>query len=257
MAAVKRVSETIKACDSAARDNVAVQAGRRYLNGLTADDETRLRLIDTWRATMKRKVQIRKQQTKRRKELRKKALKSQRPEPRFMVVLQDTTSGSITPEQACHAYRLLATKAWVQPTYHPVGRFQQCYLNVDRFITENGGSKVLGWWVDLNSGAAARNSNKCAHINLEGHAIWMSPEGHLVDVTTNPEGRAYQFIPHEAVVDYYNGGITFHDTLLLAKTWDIAKHAQSQSARDYARRMTKMIVPVRASRVGDVGITPP
>ena len=64
-------------------------------------------------------------------------------------------------------------------------------------------------------------------------------------MTANPEDCAYRFIPHEAVVDYFNGGITFHDTLLLANTWDVVKHAQSEAARAYLMRMTKTVVPVR------------
>ena len=62
---------------------------------------------------------------------------SQKPEPRIMVVMHDRTTGTLTPEQAREAYRLLATKAWVEPTYHPSGRFQQCYLTVDRLIVEH------------------------------------------------------------------------------------------------------------------------
>jgi hypothetical protein len=195
---------------------------------------------------MKRKAQLRKQQKKRREDAREKARNTQRREPRFMVLLQDRNTGNITPENAREAYRLLTAEAWVQPAYHPLGRFQQCYLNVDWCVSENGGSKVLGWWVDLNSGAAARNRNKYAHINLEGHAIWKSPDGQFVDVTANPERRAYHFIPHEAVVDYFNGGVTFHDTLLLANAWNVAKHAHTQAERDYAKRMTKLVVPVKS-----------
>jgi hypothetical protein len=194
---------------------------------------------------MKPRTQIRKQRKKRRKEARERAFVNQNSEPRFMVVLQDRTTATLTPEQAREAYRLLAAEAWVEPTYHPVGRFRQCYLNVDRLIAEHGGTKVLGWCVDLNSSATDRSRNKYAHINLEGHAIWRSPDGQLFDVTTNPEERAYRFIPHDAVVDYFNGGITFHDTLLLANCWDVAKHAPSEAARAYAQRMTKTVVPIR------------
>lgn len=188
---------------------------------------------------------IRKQEKKRRRDMREKARGIEPREPRYMVVTQDLNTGRVSPEQAREAYHLLVTKTWIEPVYRPAGRFQQCYLNVDRVIDKHGGTKVLGWVVDLNSGAAARCRNKFAHVNLEGHAIWKTSEGQYVDVTANPESRAYRLIPHEAVCDYFNGGITFFDTFLLASTWNVGAHAPTESLRAYMRRFTKLVVPVR------------
>jgi hypothetical protein len=99
--------------------------------------------------------------------------------------------------------------------------------------------------VDLNSGAAERSRNTFAHVNLEGHAIWKSPEGEFVDVRQNPESRAYGFIPHEAVCDYFNGGITFFDSYQLARTWIAEAVGPTPALRAYSRRFTKLVMPVR------------
>jgi hypothetical protein len=59
----------------------------------------------------------------------------------------------------------------VQPS--PEAKVDECFLNVDRKISKDSGSIVLGWAVWQNEFL----------IEAEFHSIWKSNEGKLIDIT--------------------------------------------------------------------------
>lgn len=139
--------------------------------------------------------------------------------PSYLVGSQHTESiGQITPDMIREAYDKLKNREHVLPEFVPMGPFHTCFLTVTACIRNFGGKMVLGWMVDEHSAVAKTCENCFARINLEAHAIWRSPDGRLMEVTNNPEGKCYRFIPHETVQPFTNGGIQFVDSFLLAKT---------------------------------------
>lgn len=61
----------------------------------------------------------------------------------------------------------------------------QCYNNVDNLVEVFGGRSVVGWAVKYESKQknSSKNSQTYHAIKLFGHAVWMTKEGNLVDVT--------------------------------------------------------------------------
>jgi len=139
--------------------------------------------------------------------------------PSYVVAtIHVESKGRITAEMAWEAYNKLKNHDFSYPELSPIGQFQMCFLNVQQCVERNGGEMVLGWQVDKNSGAAQLSKNCFAKINLEAHAVWRTPDGRLVEVTSNPEKTAYPFIVHEKVQVFTNGSIQFVDSFILART---------------------------------------
>ena len=50
----------------------------------------------------------------------------------------------------------------------------ECFHNVEMFVSEHGGNRILGWrpmrWANIM-------------VEAEAHAVWQSPDGTLVDIT--------------------------------------------------------------------------
>ncbi len=64
---------------------------------------------------------------------------------------------------------------------------QQCFPNVDRKVLHEGGKSAFGWAVYLMPRL---------WIEFQAHAIWVSPEGKLVDPTPRSDGeRVVLFLP--------------------------------------------------------------
>lgn len=138
--------------------------------------------------------------------------------PSYLVAtIHVDSKGPITPDMIWDAYKKLKEHDFSYPEFSPTGQFQMCFLNVQQCVERNGGELVLGWQVDNNSGAAQLSENCFAKINLEAHAVWRSPGGRLVEVTGNPEKKAYPFIVHEKVQVFTNGSIQFVDSFIHAR----------------------------------------
>jgi hypothetical protein len=91
-----------------------------------------------------------------------------------------TTPRVITPE----INELCKSISEYEPVFVPViadpkSLINECFYNVDAYIAEHGGLKVLGRsiWQRAN-----------VLIEAEAHAIWQSPDGDMVDVTPHNNG---------------------------------------------------------------------
>ncbi|OED52281.1 hypothetical protein BEI46_18400 [Aliivibrio fischeri] len=70
----------------------------------------------------------------------------------------------------------------------------ECLPNVDEKIRKDGGTRILGWQVWQTEYL----------IEAEFHAIWMSPEGQLLDITPHPFPLSkVLFIPDQSIT--YDG----------------------------------------------------
>lgn len=62
---------------------------------------------------------------------------------------------------------------------------RECFDNVERYVSEYGGYRVLGWrpmrWANIM-------------LEAEAHAIWQSPTGELVDITPFEQSESL-FVP--------------------------------------------------------------
>lgn len=143
--------------------------------------------------------------------------------------------GRITPEMIQEAYNKLKSHDFSHPEFAPTGRFQLCFLNVQQCVEEHGGEIVLGWQVDENSAVAELSKNCFAKLNLEAHAVWKTPDGRLLEVTNNPEKKAYRFIIHEKVQMFTSGSIQFVDSFIQARA---VRHFDPAAAR----KIRKIIV---------------
>ncbi|KAF5036169.1 hypothetical protein SDC9_57231 [bioreactor metagenome] len=93
-----------------------------------------------------------------------------------------TTPRNITPE----IQELCQSISEYEPVFVPViadpkSLINECFYNVDAYIAEHGGQRVLGRsiWQRAN-----------IMIEAEAHAVWESPDGELVDVTSHDNGES-------------------------------------------------------------------
>lgn len=91
-----------------------------------------------------------------------------------------TTPRDITPE----IQELCQSISEYEPVFVPViadpkSLINECFYNVDAYIAKHGGQRVLGRsiWQRAN-----------VMIEAEAHAVWKSPDGELVDVTSHDNG---------------------------------------------------------------------
>ena len=63
---------------------------------------------------------------------------------------------------------------------------QQCFANVDRKVARDGGLKVFGWTPHWRRVAAIPGPG---YLFPTQHAVWVSSDGLVVDVTPYPEGK--------------------------------------------------------------------
>lgn len=89
---------------------------------------------------------------------------------------QETTPSKVTDKimKLCEGI-----SADTEPIYLPVSVPKwslpsECFLNVQRMVRDHGGQQVNGWaiwqWANIL-------------VEAEAHAVWESPEGHLIDIT--------------------------------------------------------------------------
>lgn len=92
-----------------------------------------------------------------------------------------------TPERVTADIRRLCRKigasdepAFVVVSPRPDSGIDDCFLNVERHVTENGGNIQHGWMIWEWQG-----------ISLEGifHGVWRRPDGQMFDLTRKPDGE--------------------------------------------------------------------
>lgn len=93
-----------------------------------------------------------------------------------------TTPRIITPEirELCRSISEYEPE-YVTVNAAPKSLVNECFQNVDTFVKEHGGQRVLGWsiWQRAN-----------VLIEAEAHAVWKSPSGNMVDITPHTNGEA-------------------------------------------------------------------
>jgi hypothetical protein len=96
------------------------------------------------------------------------------------LVVRVTTPRVITPE----IHELCKSISEYEPVFVPVtadpkSLINECFYNVDAYIIEHGGQRVLGRsiWQRAN-----------VLIEAEAHAVWESPTGEMMDVTSHTNG---------------------------------------------------------------------
>lgn len=93
-----------------------------------------------------------------------------------------TTPSIITPEirELCRSISEYEPE-YVTVNAAPKSLVNDCFQNVDTFVKEHGGQRVLGWsiWQRAN-----------VLIEAEAHAVWKSSSGNMVDITPHTNGEA-------------------------------------------------------------------
>lgn len=80
----------------------------------------------------------------------------------------------------------------VQPA--PESSLNNCFSNVETFISKNGGSRVLGWaiWQRAN-----------LFIEAEAHAVWKSPQNELIDITPHSHNEQTILFLEDSSLQYH------------------------------------------------------
>ena len=147
-------------------------------------------------------------------------MRGKRNLPQCIIAMTHPSSPHrLTRAIAREAFELLEAGRTVRQLLGAGGEPRRCFANVLRCVERDGGAMALGWLVKSNSGAAVRNRNVYARLNLEAHAVWCRPDGQLVEVTD--ENAGLPFLPHDAVRCPTNASLTFVDTLELAQQWHV------------------------------------
>ena len=92
-----------------------------------------------------------------------------------------------TVQQFCNYFSLGEEAVWVPVDPRADSTFGDCFKDVERQVSEKGGDIVYGWIVW-----------EWPRILIEGefHAVWKSPVGKLIDLTTKPDGeQRIVFVP--------------------------------------------------------------
>jgi len=69
------------------------------------------------------------------------------------------------------------------------GRLLDCHTNVSKLVYAYGGSDVRGY--ELNT---HRLDGKVGYISFTPHSVWKTPEGKLVDVSLNAQGKKEDYL---------------------------------------------------------------
>lgn len=116
-----------------------------------------------------------------------------------MVVrsLSDATLAAIGKEVSQQPIALVIHRPeqWAKPT--------DCFRNVARKIAEDGGGAQCGY--TIHHRFAQKIEGLPLYVYLTHHAVWVSPEGELVDVTPYPDpghapldhGKKIKFLPDD------------------------------------------------------------
>lgn len=78
--------------------------------------------------------------------------------------------------------RIMSARQLSEPDAQP----SQCFANVDRKVARDGGFKVLGWTPHWRVVEAIPGPG---YLFLTHHAVWVSGDGYVIDVTPYPDPR--------------------------------------------------------------------
>ncbi len=93
-----------------------------------------------------------------------------------------TTPRVITPQirELCHSISKYEPM-FVPVVVNPGNVLNECFYNVDTYIKNHFGQRILGWSIWQRDNVL---------IEAEAHAIWKSPTGDMIDVTPHPNNEA-------------------------------------------------------------------
>jgi len=97
-------------------------------------------------------------------------------------------------------------------------RFGHCWDNVRRAVLLWGGKMAVGWF--FNHDPLPDFKNSMGGIEAIPHAVWLSPEGALVEVCRECKGKP--FMPSEVVQPMMALNVGFCDTLAQASSYSPA-----------------------------------
>ncbi len=85
------------------------------------------------------------------------------------------------------------------------GRLLDCHTNVSKLVYAYGGSDVRGYEVNIH-----RLDGEDVGISLNPHSVWKTPEGKLVDVSLNAQGKKEDYLYFIPVYEnYHTDGYNF------------------------------------------------
>jgi len=109
-------------------------------------------------------------------------------------VIIETTPSEITPQIQDLCQSICESTPVFVPVYPTTESIRnECFSNVDVYISKNGGQRILGWtiWQKAN-----------ILIEAEAHAVWESPGGDMIDITPHEnEEISILFLPDNKMID--------------------------------------------------------
>src|SRR5260370_11588574 len=111
-----------------------------------------------------------------------------------------------------------------------------CFSNVKFHVLDNGGSKQLGWIVWETPGIL---------IEAELHAVWLTPDGKLRDITPQLDGeKRILFLPDDTAVEPVDYDAVAHKNHRLALIEDPLMYdaIRAMEERDAIRARTGILV---------------
>ena len=87
---------------------------------------------------------------------------------------------------------------WIEPVFVTIkpdvdAKVNECFPNVDMYISKHGGRSVLGWQIWERYGV---------FIEAELHAVWKNPEGNIFDVTPKTLDMSRILFLEDATLEY-------------------------------------------------------
>jgi hypothetical protein len=123
-----------------------------------------------------------------------------------------------TSEVLLDAYHAAKDESqWLFLPYYPLPMGSvdhQCWKNVEKAVELWGGEMQPGWYFHRDPMVA---KNYMADIEAIPHAVWRSPEGHLIEVSADCEGAP--FFPSQVVLPYMALNVGFCDDLFHASSY--------------------------------------
>lgn len=114
------------------------------------------------------------------------------------------------------------TMSYVTVVSNSLGNNSNCFINVSLVVNKLGGKAVMGWavwqWANIM-------------IEFEAHAIWETPEGEYLDVTSHETETAILFLPDPSVV--YSGKVIPSKRFPLSSSPLVAEMISLQETKDY------------------------
>jgi hypothetical protein len=126
-----------------------------------------------------------------------------------------------TPEVLVDAYHAARDNSrWLVLPFRALtrARFGRCWDNVRRAVRLWGGKMAVGW--SFNHDPLPDFKNSMAGIEAIAHAVWLSPEGSLIEVSRECKGKP--FMPSEVVQPMMALNVGFCDTLAQASSYSPA-----------------------------------